>query len=281
MIKNFFLIALRNNSKNFGYALINITGLAVGLASSLLLLLWVADELSYEKFNTNADNIYRVEEDQFYSGQRYHVTVTPYPSGPVWMEKIPEIREQTRVSRLPRILFRMDDKVFFESAIVAADSGLLKMFTFPLIKGDPQKALSAPHSIILTEKLAKKYFGNTDPVGQSLTLENKYQFMVTGVMKELPKNSMFTFEGIISFSFLQEIGAYSDHWGNNSIFTYVLLENGVDIESINKKLTDIVLEHLPETETKYLLFPLIDIHLLGQFGFTETKGPVVVVFISY
>ena len=279
MIKNFFLIALRNNSKNFGYALINMTGLAVGLASSLLLLLWVVDELSYEKFNTNADNIYRVEEDQFYSGRRYHVTVTPYPSGPVWKEKIPEIKEQTRVSRLPRILFRMDDKEFFESAIVAADSELLKMFTFPLIKGDPETALDAPHSIILTEKLAKKYFGNTDPVGQSLTLENKYQFMVTGVMKELPKNSMFTFEGIISFSFLQEIGAYSDHWGNNSIFTYVLLENGVDIESINKKLTDIVLEHLPETETKYLLFPLIDIHLHGQFGFTETKGPVIVVFI--
>jgi ABC-type antimicrobial peptide transport system permease subunit len=279
MIKNFFLIALRNNSKNFGYALINMTGLAVGIASSLLLLLWVVDELSYEKFNINADNIYRVEEDQFYSGRRYHVTVTPYPSGPVWKEKIPEIKEQTRVSRLPRLLFRMDDKVFFESAIVAADSGLLKMFTFPLIKGDPETALDAPHSIILTEKLAKKYFGNTDPVGQSLTLENKYQFMVTGVMKELPKNSIFTFEGIISFSFLKEVGAYSDHWGNNSIFTYVLLGNGVDIESINKKLTDIVLEHLPETETKYLLFPLIDIHLHGQFGFTETKGPVIVVFI--
>jgi ABC-type antimicrobial peptide transport system permease subunit len=279
MIKNFFLIALRNNSKNFGYALINMTGLAVGIASSLLLLLWVVDELSYEKFNINADNIYRVEEDQFYSGRRYHVTVTPYPSGPVWKEKIPEIKEQTRVSRLPRLLFRMDDKVFFESAIVAADSGLLRMFTFPLIKGDPETALDAPHSIILTEKLAKKYFGNTDPVGQSLTLENKYQFMVTGVMKELPKNSIFTFEGIISFSFLKEVGAYSDHWGNNSIFTYVLLGNGVDIESINKKLTDIVLEHLPETETKYLLFPLIDIHLHGQFGFTETKGPVIVVFI--
>lgn len=279
MIKNLFLIALRNNSKNFGYALINMTGLAVGLASSLLLLLWVIDELSYEKYNINAGNIYRVEEDQFYSGQRYHVTVTPYPSGPVWKEKIPEIKEQTRVNRLPRILFRTGDKVFYESAIVAADSGLLKMFTFPLIKGDPETALDAPHSIILTEKLANKYFGNTDPVGQSLTLENKYQFMVTGVIKELPKNSIFTFEGIISFSFLKEIGAYSDHWGSNSIFTFVQLENGVDIESINKKLTDIVLENLPETETKYLIFPLTDIHLHGQFGFTETNGPVIVVFI--
>jgi len=265
MIKNFFLIVFRNNSKNFGYALINVTGLAVGLASSMLLLLWVMDELSYEKFNANASNIFRIEEDQFYSGQRYHVTVTPYPSGPVWKEKIPEIKNQTRISRLPRILFRTDDKVFFESAIVAADSGLLEMFTFPLIRGDHETALDAPHSIILTEKLAKKYFGSTDPVGKSLTLDNKYQFMVSGVMRELPENSMFSFEAIIPFSFLKEIGAYSEHWGNNSIFTYVLLEEGVNIPDINKKLTDVVLENLPETTTKYLLFPLLDIHLHGQF----------------
>lgn len=116
MIRNFFLIAVRNIFKHLGFTLINITGLSVGLASSLLLLLWVRDEFSYDKFNLNAENIYRVEEDQFYSGQRYHVTVTPYPSGPVWNEKIPEIKEQARIDRMPRLLFRMDDKVFFESS---------------------------------------------------------------------------------------------------------------------------------------------------------------------
>jgi ABC-type antimicrobial peptide transport system permease subunit len=279
MIRNFFLIAVRNISKHFGFTLINITGLSVGLASSLLLLLWVRDELSYEKFNLNAENIYRVEEDQFYSGRRYHVTVTPYPSGPVWKEKIPEIKEQSRISRMPRLLFRMDDKVFFESSVVAADSGLLKMFTMPLVKGDPQTALEAPHSIILTEKLAAKYFGKTDPLGKSVTLENRYQFMVTGVMKDLPKNSMFTFEGILPFSFLKELGAYSEHWGSNSIFTFVQVENSVNIDSINKKLTGIVLENLPETTTKFSLFPMMDIHLHGQFGFIETRGPVIVVYV--
>jgi hypothetical protein len=202
MIKNFFLIAVRNISRHKGFTFINVTGLAVGLAASLLILLWVQDELSFEKFNLNAENIYRVEEDQFYSGERFHVTVTPHPSGPVWKEKIPEIKEQTRINRFPRILFRQGDKVFFESSIIAADSGFLKMFTLPLLMGDPETALNAPHSIILTEKLALKYFGDENPVGKTLTLENKFQFMVTGVMKNLPKNSMFVFEGILPYSFL-------------------------------------------------------------------------------
>lgn len=279
MIRNFFTIALRNIVRQKGYSFINVTGLAIGLATSMLILLWVQDELSFEKFNRNAKDIYRVEEDQFYSGERYHVTVTPYPSGPVWKEKIPEIKDQARIDRMPRLLFRMEDKVFFESSVVAADSGFIKIFTIPLTEGDPLTALNNPHSIILSEKLAKKYFGNESPVGRSVTLENRLQFMVTGVMDELPKNSMFSFEAIIPFSFLKEIGAYSEHWGSNSIFTYVLLEEGVNIPYINKKLTDVVLEKLPETTTKYLLFPLLDIHLHGQFGFTETHGPVIVVVI--
>ena len=279
MIQNFFRITVRNISRHKGFTFINVTGLAVGLAASLLILLWVQDEMSYEKFNLNAENIYRVEEDQFYSGARYHVTVTPHPSGPVWKEKIPEIKEQTRMNRLPRILFRQEDKVFFESAIIAADSGLFKIFTLPLVMGDPLTVLNSPHSIVLTEKLAGKYFVDTNPLGKTLTLENKYTFMVTGVMKDLPKNSIFVFEGVLPYSFLSEIGAISNSWGSNSIFTFVLLDKGADIKAVNKKLTDIVVENSPQTTTKFVLFPLSDIHLHGQFGFKESKGPVIVVYI--
>lgn len=279
MLKSFLHLTFRNILKYKGFAFINITGLAIGLAASLLILLWVQDEFSYEKYNLNAENIYRVEEDQFYSGDRYHVTVTPHPCGPVWKEKIPEIREQTRLNRLPRILFRQEDKVFFESAIVAVDSGLFKVFTMPFILGDPETALNSPHSIVLTEKLASKYFGDTNPMGKTITIENKLQFMVTGVMKDLPRNSIFTFEGMIPYSFLYEINAVDNGWGNNSIFTFVLLEKGSDIEAVNKKLTDVVLENLPQTQTKYLLFPLRDIHLHGQFGFEISKGPVIIVYI--
>ena len=279
MIKNSFRLAFRNILRDTGFAFFNIAGLAVGFTASLLILLWVKDELSYENFNLNAENIYRVEEDQFYSGERYHVTVTPHPSGPVWKEKIPEIKEQTRINRLPKILFRQDEKVFFESAIIAADSGLFNIFTMPLVLGDPATCLRSPHSIVLTEKLAAKYFGGLNPIGKTLTLENKLQFAVTGVMKDLPKNSMFTFEGVIPYSFLREIGAISDSWGNNSILTFVQLEKGVEIEAVNKKLTDVVIEYLPQTTTKYLLFPLSDIHLHSQFGYEITKGPVVAVYL--
>jgi ABC-type antimicrobial peptide transport system permease subunit len=279
MIRNTFRLALRNVFKHKGFAFLNIAGLAVGLTASLLILLWILDELSYDKFNLNSENIYRVEEDQFYSGEKYHVSVTPHPSGPVWKEKIPEIREQTRINRLPRILFRQNEIVFFESSVIAADSGLFKVFTMPMVLGDPETALNSPNSIVLTEKLASKYFGDTNPIGKTLTLENKMLFTVTGVMKDLPKNSIFTFEGVIPYSFLAEIGAIDNSWGNNSIFTFVHCEKGIDINAINKKLTDVVLEYLPQTPTKYLLFPLLDIHLHSQFGYEISKGPVIAVYI--
>jgi putative ABC transport system permease protein len=280
MFKNFFLIAVRNIARHKVFTLINVTGLAVGLAASLFILLWVQDEFSFEKFNLDGENIYRVEEDQFYSGSRYHVTVTPVPSGPVWKEKIPEIDDQVRINLwLPRVLFKYDDKVFFESSIAAVDSALLKVFTFPLSMGDPATALNSPHSIILTQKMATKYFGNTNPVGKTLTVENKAQFTVTGVFKNIPANSMFTFSAVIPYSYLKEIGAADRSWGNNSIFTFVRLKKGADIKSVNKKLTDIVVENNPQTTTKFSLFPLLDIHLHGQFGFKETKGPVIVVTI--
>lgn len=280
MIKNFFRIAVRNISRHKGFTFINVTGLAVGLAATLLILLWVQDELSYEKFNINGDSIFRVEEDQFYSGQRYHVTVTPVPAGPVWKEKIPEIKDQVRINLwLPRVLFKYDDKIFFESAIAAADSNLLKIFTLPLRFGDPASALNAPHSIILTQKLATRYFGNVNPVGKVLTVENSAQFTVTGVFKEIPENSMLTFSAVIPYSYLKEIGRADNSWGNNSIYTFVQTGKGADIKSVNKKLTDIVVENAPEITTKYSLFPLLDIHLHGQFGFKETRGPVIVVSV--
>jgi len=280
MIQNFFKIAFRNIIRHKGFTFINVTGLAVGLSATLLILLWIQDEFSYEKFNQNARNLYRVEEDQSYSGARYHVTVTPVPCGPVWKEKIPEIEDQVRINLwLPRVLFKYEDKVFFESAIAAVDSSLLKILTLPLSMGDPGTALNSPHSIILTQKLATKYFGRDNPVGKTLTVENKAQFTVTGVFKEIPANSMFTFSAVIPYSYMKEIGAEDKSWGNNSIFTFIRLKPGSDIKSVNKKLTDIVVENSPQITTTFNLFPLLDIHLYGQFGFNETKGPVIAVTI--
>ncbi len=280
MIRNFFKITLRNIFKHKVFSFINVAGLAIGLAASLLILLWVEDELSYEKFNKDSENIYRVEEDQFYSGERYHVTVTPYPSGPEWKERIPEIIEQTRLHPwLPRMLFRNGDKAFFEVGLLAADSTFFNVFTFPFQTGDPKTALASPKSIVLSEKLALKYFGEKNPIGKTITIENRYQFTVTGVLKKLPKNSMFNFEAVVPFSFLNDLGWVYDGWGSNSYFTFVHLNQGADTSAVNKKLTSIVVEHEPQITTKFLLFPLLDIHLHQQFGFRENKGPVIVVTI--
>ena len=202
MIRIFFRVTIRNIARNKVFTFLNVAGLAIGMAASLLILLWVQDELSYDRFHSNAENIYRVEMNQNYSGDVYHVYVTPQPSGPVWKERIPEIVEQTRVRRLSRTLFRHDDNVFFENSLMAVDSGFFSVFSFPLVSGDPSDVLSSPNSIVLTEELAGKYFGDTNPVGQTLSLDNRYLFTVTGVIKDLPHNSLFTFDALLPYACL-------------------------------------------------------------------------------
>ncbi len=287
MIKNIFRIIFRNISRQKGFTILNVTGLAVGMAASLLILMWVMDELSYENFNEHAGQIYMVNQDQFYTGDRFRVQVTPQPCAPVWKERIPEIRETARLVFLPKILFRIGDKAFYETQVKAVDSGMFKVFTLPLISGDPKTALRDPHSIILSEKLAKKYFGDQDPVGKVITLENNYPFTVSAVMRDIPKNSVFSASGasrigidaIFPYSFLKEIGVSNDSWGNNSIFTFLLLERGADIKAVNKKLTDIVVEHNPETNAKFFLTPWLDYRLHTQYGFQEGRGAIVNIYI--
>lgn len=279
MIKNFFRTTFRNIARQKVFTFINITGLAIGLAASLLILLWIQDELSYDRFHSNAENIYRVEMDQNYSGDVYHVYVTPQPSGPVWKERIPEIVEQTRVRRLSRTLFRHDDKVFFENSLMAVDSGFFSVFSFPLVSGDPSDVLTSPNSIVLTEELARKYFGDTNPVGQTLSLDNRYLFTVTGVIKDLPHNTLFTFDALLPYAFLHEQGAIGNSWGTNSIYTFLLVNKGSDIENVNGKVTAVVREYQPESLNEYMLFPLTEIHLHQQFGFTHSNGPVTVIWI--
>ena len=287
MIKNIFRVVFRNISRQKGFTLINVTGLAVGLTAALLILMWVMDELSFENFNEHAGQIYMVHQDQFYTGKRFRVPVTPYPCAPVWNERIPEIRVTARMVLLPKMLFRIGDKVFYETQIKAADSGILKVFTLPLIFGDAQTALRDPHSIILSEKLSKKYFGDANPIGKTITIENRNLFTVSAVMKNIPKNSIFStadvsrigMDAIIPYSFLKEIAMSDDSWGNNSIFTFILLESGANIKSVNKKLTDIVVEHNPETNAKFFLSPWLDFRLHTEFGFKDGKGSIVNIYI--
>ncbi len=262
-----------------GFSLINIMGLAFGLACALLILLWVQDELSYDRFHANADNLYRVEEDQFYSGEVYHVTVTPYPSAPVWKEEIPEISDACRWQWPSGMLFRYGEKAFYERGCVAVDSTFFKLFTFPLIQGDPSTVLTEPWSAVITEETAKKYFGDEDPVGKVFSVNNQYEFTVTGVTAPVPKNSIMGFDILVPFSYMRETGQYQDNWGSNSIRTFILLRENALIDTVNSKLTKIVQEHNEGTTTQFMAAPFPDIHLHEYFGYVHRPGAIIFVYI--
>ena len=148
-------IALRNIQRHRLISFITIFGLAIGLAGSMFIFLWVSDELNYDHFNKLGDRLFRVEEDQPYSKGLYHVNVTPWPSGPVWKESIPEIENSCRMPSTGSLLFRRNDKIFYEDKVVAADSSFFRMFTFTLLEGDVRSVLRDPQSIVISDEMAR------------------------------------------------------------------------------------------------------------------------------
>ncbi len=292
MIRNYFMVAMRNLIRERGYSLINIFGLAFGLAAALLIFIWVFDEYSYDRFHENIDRLYRVEQDQDYDGEAYHVNVTPYPAGEGFELEIPEIERCVRSARTGNLLVKYKDQSFYEGGISAVDSTIFSVFTFPLKKGNPKTALNQPFSIVISEEIAEKYFGNEDPLGKTLILDNRFDFQVTGVLDKIPNNSSFSPDILVPFTFTQDLGNYSDHWAANSIITFALLKENTDPEPVNKKLTDVVRSHIDFNEidgfteedyiTHFMLAPLKKLHLHAYFGFGHPPGQIqnVIIFIT-
>lgn len=278
MLKNYFTIAIRNIFKHKVYSILNITGLALGLACSIFILLWVQDELSFDRHFDNADNLYRVEEDQNYSGENYHVNVTPYPSAPVFITDIPEVENATRWTWHSSLL-RNGENAFYENSIVAVDSNYFDMFSVEFVYGNASKVLTEPHTIVLNEDLAEKYFGNINPVGQTLSMDNKYEFKVVGVIKKFPPNTSFQFKGAIPFDFLKEVEIYSDSWGNNSISTFVQLNPSSDLNAVGQKMTDLLVKNNPETRTIFNVAPITGLHLYSYWGYGKPDGAIQYVYI--
>jgi len=279
MIKNYLKIALRNIRRHKGYSLINITGLAIGMACCLFITIWVLDELSYDKFHENAANLYRVEENQDYSGRQFHVNVTPYPLAPALKDEIPEIIDATRYVWAGGLLFRYGDKAFFEDDIRAVDPSFLQMFTFPLLKGDENVALNSPYSLVLSEDIAEKYFGEEDPLGQMISINNQHDFTVTGIMKNIPHNSNLQFDIVIPYEFLRKTGKTDDEFGSNSIQTFVELQENIPVGQVNEKILGFIRTRLPESRTDLVLMPYTRIHLYSYFGWEKDAGAVQYIYI--
>lgn len=279
MLKNYLKIILRNVRKHKGYSFINITGLAIGMTCCLLISIWVLDELSYDKFHENADRLYRVEEDQDYSGRIYHVTVTPHPLAPALIEEIPEIVDATRYVWSGGFLFRYGENAFFEYNIRAVDPSFFQMFSFPLVKGDKSQALDSPYSLVLNEDIAEKYFGKEDPLGKIITINNAHEFTVAGVVKNVPHNSRLQFEVLIPYAFLEKIGRTNQSFGSNSIGTYVELSINATMEQVNEKILGFIKAKVPDSVTELVLMPFTKIHLHGYFGYGRSAGAIQYVYI--
>jgi putative ABC transport system permease protein len=276
MLKNYLKIALRNIKRHKGYSLINIVGLAVGMACCILILLWVQDELSYDRFHENADDIYRVIQNINFADHSTTWTITQGPLGPSLKEDFPEIINATRITdRGFRLTY--DDKSYDEE-VGMADGSLFEMFTFPLVKGDPATALSDPSSIVLTEEMAEKYFGDEDPIGKTIKADNQWDFQVTGVMRDVPRNSHLQFDFLIPFIFGRELNYTVDHWGNSSFRTYVQLPKGAPVQEVISKISGYLIEKPTiEKDARLNLQPLTRIHLYSNYEYDSVHGDITYV----
>lgn len=240
MFRNYLKVALRNLKKYKFYSFINIAGLAIGMACCILILLWVQDEISYDRFHEQGDNICRVIVENHSTDHPYDQWQSPGPIASALKKEFPEIIKSTRYFKDPdAVLIRYNDTKFMEAGLSMADPDLFEIFNFSFVKGDPKGALPDHRSIILTEEMAEKYFGREDPIGKTLNMSKEYNFTVTGVIKKLPPNSRFQFDFLIAVEMIKEyeLGKETlESWNIYFFETYVLLRKGVPIQGINQKI---------------------------------------------
>lgn len=280
MFINYLKIALRNLIKQKIYSIINIVGLSVGAAASLIIFLYVQAELSYDKFIPGHENIYRVVEDRIYPDHLSHFAMIPGGFSTIFPEEIPEVEKSTRLIGFPNFaqVARYEDNIFSEHYFFSADSNFFEVFPFKFIKGSPNQALRDPNTIVLTESTAKRYFGENDPIGKTIKLNNIDQAVVA-VIEDVPENSHMKFDALtpsLGVQFLADPNYYIA-----GTFTYVKLHDGADPSSMNSKLPDLVEKYaagqierdlgIPYDKYieagngyRYFLQPLADIHLTSH-----------------
>jgi putative ABC transport system permease protein len=273
MFKNYIKIAIRVVFRNKIYSFVNIAGLTIGMTCVVLLLLWIQDELSYDKFHKKIDDIYIVAAQI----QKSDLDALQFPSvpgmGPLLEELFPEVKQSARfLAGYRTFILSYDDRTFSEQRVFPADPEVLEMFTFPLIEGNPKTALKDPFSLVLSERIAKKYFGDENPVGKIITLDNQHPMKVTGVMNEVPDNSTFHFNILVPLEFyVNNITTTKDNlrgFSNQNYFVFVELEKAVSVTDLNAKIEEFVVKKFSSDEYVAVLCPFARFHLygLGQGG---------------
>lgn len=238
MLKNLLKIGIRNIVKEKTYSAINILGLTIGITCSLFLLMYILDELSYDRYHKNADNIYRVVSNIKEPDNAFTWSVAQIPMAEELRHNYPEVKNAVRFFGTGRNLYKNGDKQFYEEDFYLADSTVFDMFTYEFIAGDPATSLDNPFSLVLTENIAKKYFAGAEmSLGQSLQNVRGEEFKVTAVMKDVPLNSHFRFDALVSRN---SDPGYDGDWGNFGVFTYVQLPEGYDLKKMYVSLDKII-----------------------------------------
>ena len=286
MLKNYAKIALRNLRKHKGYACINVSGLILGIVCCLLIVLYVQDELGFDRFHENAGRIYRVTAVRGLPGELHASANTAMPIGPALKTDFPEVLDAVRARRMFDPVMRHQDTQFTERRVFAVDSTFLEVFSFPLVLGDPETALDRPDAVILTQTTARRYFGETNPVGQTLTYQNSGNQMaltVTGVARDVPDQSHLRFDFLVTLRQFRR--SFFDDWrvfvGN---YTYLLLPDAYDTHQLAAKLPDFVERHVgpldPGYEYSLHIQPLTDIHLYSHLATeAEPNGDITYVYL--
>src|SRR5215204_4976682 len=265
MIKNFLKVAFRNLAKNKGFSAINISGLAIGMASAMLILTWIQNEISYDQFHVNKDRIYEAWNRAEFSGNLNCWNTTPKILARTLENDLPEVERAVRVDWGSNYLFSIGEKRLTVRGTIV-DSGFLKMFSFPLIEGNPENVLNAPHSIVITESLAKKLFDKEDAMGNVIKIDNKENFTVTGILKDLPNNTRFDFEYLIPWSYKRQLGDDDQNWGNNSTRTYVMLKPNATYSSVEPKVKVLKRKYdKDEPKWEIFLYPITKWRLYSSF----------------
>jgi len=273
MFKNYLKITFRNLTRHQTFSIINIAGLAIGMACCILILLYVEYELSYDNFHEKAGRIYRViEHDPRTNGKRNgHFAVTPGQLAPTLIREYPEVTNATRIAATEgdNSLLSYNEVSFYENGIYA-DDHFFRIFSFPLLSGDAKTALAEPFSMIVSNELAEKLFGNDDPIGKVINYNQQYDVKITGVLKNLPENTHIKFKYIISFSTLAslpETKRLTELWNNSSSYTYIELHEKFTASKFEYKLAAVIDKYIEgeaaeskNQKKKYFLQPLRDIH---------------------
>lgn len=256
MLRNYFKTAFRSLLKNKGFSIINILGTGAGIASFVLIALYVYHETSYDNFHEKRNRVYRIVENLRTENEMLLQGVSSPPMGPAMRRYFPEIESYVRYTGWGGLITRGTEKEYAEDCLLV-DSTFFTVFSFPLVQGEPSEVLSKPYSMVLTEASAKKYFGDTDPIGETLKIDED-EFTITGIAKDVPDNSHIDFKMLISFSTWSRQNKYANTnaWFWNGFNTYLLLREDATIDNVRARMGDFITKHIEKGGMYYEDLPL-------------------------